>query len=62
VLLDRCFLPFPKRSKHDDVGIDHQTHRSDTALNRPPHGGSSSTMKTVDSDSLMKHQRHRWAG
>ena len=24
VLLDRCFLPFPKRSKHDLVGIDHR--------------------------------------
>jgi len=24
VLLDRCFLPFPNRSKHDLVGIDHR--------------------------------------
>ncbi len=24
VLLDRCFLPFPKRSKHDLVAIDHR--------------------------------------
>jgi GntR family transcriptional regulator of arabinose operon len=24
VLLDRCFLPYPKRSRHDLVGIDHR--------------------------------------